>query len=183
MQFIKTNWISLLSGLLALVGIAGAVYGMMQDDVLKTMEDHKRAASEIASLTRDPQNTATIESERDRGQRFKEAYDSALAVAERINQRRPSRDGVFPNPAQDELRYRFKDDYEEAILALPRELHTGGLPSDQEIRDEEDSMRIDAILKQQQQGGDQREPYHRCGRGAAQSNRQEGPQHSLLRSN
>ncbi len=149
MQFIKTNWISLLSGLLALAGIAGAVYGMMQDDVLEAMDKHKRVASEIASLTRAPQNTATIESERDRGQRFQEAYDAALAVAERINQRRPLRDGVFPNPAQDELRYRFKDDYEDAILALPRELHAGGLPSEQEIRDEEDSMRIDAMQEPQ----------------------------------
>ncbi|HPM22704.1 MAG TPA: hypothetical protein PLP66_02285 [Phycisphaerae bacterium] len=140
MQFIKTHWMLLASGVVALAAIAVTVLGMTSDAVIKEMEQRKQAASEISTLRSAPQNEETINAEKERGHKFEQEYKTVVETAERINKREPLIEGAFPKPAQLETQYRFKQTYARAIWDLPRSLKAGTLPTDQDLADEAEIM-------------------------------------------
>jgi hypothetical protein len=140
MQFIKSHWISLASGVVALVGIVLAVIGMTRASVVDEMKKRMTLATEISSLARDPQNNDTIEAEKERGRKFEAEYENVVRTAESINERQPLMEGVFPEVAQMELPYRFRNAYRRRMWDLPHALKAGTLPSDDEIRDEAEIM-------------------------------------------
>jgi len=136
MQFVKTHWMSLAAGVVALAAIVLAVIGMTRDAVVQEMQQRLQAAAEINSLRSDPQNEETIAAEKLRAQIFAKEYEKVVQAAEQINQRQPLLEGVFPKPAQLELPYRFRQSYVRKFYELPRVLRAGSLPTEAEIQDE-----------------------------------------------
>ncbi len=136
MQFVKTHWMSLAAGVVALAAIALVIVGMTRDAVIQEMQQRLQAAAEINSLRSDPQNEETIAAEKLRAQTFAKEYEKVVQAAEQINQRQPLLEGVFPKPAQLELPYRFRQSYIRKIYELPRALKAGSLPTEAEIQDE-----------------------------------------------
>jgi len=151
MQFVKNHWISLLSGLVALMGIAGAVWFMMSDSVVEEMSKHKQLGANISRLMSSPKNQAMIDAERDRGKAFSDEYNKTLSVAEDRNRREVLLDGVFPKPADLQRHYQFKEEYVTAVYQLPRELGGGGLPTAQDVQDMTEIMEDEARRKAEQE--------------------------------
>lgn len=144
MRFLKTHLISLLSGVLALVFVVVAFFGMASSAALSEMERRKGAAGRIDDLKRDPKNEASIKAEQRRSDKFQEEYDRTLEAAKSINRRKPLTEGVFPIASAESLPYKFKEDYEKAMKHLPVILQAGELPNAIEI-DEESQNVEDAI--------------------------------------
>ena len=154
MQFVKGHWISLVCWLVTLLAIAFGVLGMLSDSVVKEMEQIKESANGIAGLRGDPQNEATINGEKERGQKFRQEYDAVVSAAESINVRKPLLEGVFPT-AQYELQFRFNEAYTRRIGELPKLMDAGDLPSAQEIQDEVEVLAEIARLKAAEEGRDE----------------------------
>ncbi len=154
MQFVKGHWISLACGLVTLLAITFGVLGMLSDSVVQEMEKVKQSANEIAGLRGDPQNEATINAEKERGQKFKQEYDTVVSAAESINIRKPLLDGVFPT-APYELQFRFKEVYTRRIGELPKLMDAGDLPNNQEILDEVEVLAEVARRKAAEEGRDE----------------------------
>jgi hypothetical protein len=152
MQFVKAHWISLLSGLLALVGIALAAVGMTRDQVVRKMSQRLEVAREVSSLINDAQNDETINAERELGRKFEQEYEAVLRTAESINDRKPLLEGVFPRPKQLADQYQFRQVYVRKLWDLPRELKAGWLPSEQEVQDEAEILADKARRKAEQEG-------------------------------
>ena len=140
MLFVKSHWISLLSGFAALVAIAGVVYGMTRSGVVEEMEQHTRLAHTIKQLRAHPQNQSTIDAEEQRSRNFQAEFSRTLQVAETINKREPVLAGVFPAAVLPQKPYRFVEKYKEQLYELPRRLEAGDLPSAQEIEDEAEAI-------------------------------------------
>ncbi len=140
MQFVKAHWLALASGLAALIGISLAVVGMTRDSVVQEMKKRTQLAAEIASLKSNAHNSATIDAEKERGRKFEEEYERVVRTAELINERRPLMEGVFPEPAQLETPYLFRQNYNRRMWELPHALKAGSLPGEDEIRDELEMM-------------------------------------------
>jgi len=153
MQFVKTHWILLASGVAALVGIVLAVIGMTRDNVVAEMKKRMQLAAQIGALAKDAQNQATIDAEVERGRKFGQEYENVVQAAESINERQPLMEGVFPEPAQLDTPYRFRETYKRRMWELPHALKAGSLPNEDEIRDEAEIM-ADLERRKQEQGGD-----------------------------
>lgn len=147
MQFVKTHWISLASGLVALLAIAFTVLGMTRDSVITEMQTRLQTAGQLDMLRNTAKNEETIAAEKERGRQFDAEYTATLEAAATINQREPILEGVFPAPKQSELAYRFQESYREALYELPRLLAAGGLPSDKEIQEEVERLEEEARKK------------------------------------
>ena len=65
MQFIKAYWMSLLSGVVAVVAIVVAAIGMTGDTVVQQMNQRVQSARDITTLQSDPHNQETINAEKD----------------------------------------------------------------------------------------------------------------------
>lgn len=143
LRFLKTHWMSLTSGAVALLAIVVTVLGLMRDDVRELMGTHAREAAVIDSLLRTPQNPDTIEAEQARGKEFADKYAATVQAAEQINARAPMLPEVFPEPpaGQSALAYRFRELYERQLFELPKLLRAGAPPSDLEVQEEEERMR------------------------------------------
>jgi hypothetical protein len=149
-QFIKTYWVTLLSGVLAVVAIVILVLGLTSDSVQKEMQQRLTVAADIDTLTRDPKNDACINAELQHRQKCEQEFKAALEVAERINKRDPLIEGAFPQPAQAWMADRFLETYRERLYALPREMRAGSLPTDQEVQDEYEIL-VDIERRKQEQ--------------------------------
>ncbi|MCK4343290.1 MAG: hypothetical protein KAY37_16370, partial [Phycisphaerae bacterium] len=159
MQFVKNHWITLASGLVALVAIAATVYGMTRTSVVDAMNKHVQEARAIESLSKDPTNQQVIEAVKARGNEFDEKYQATLKAAERINEREPLLTGVFPPPPgpwPSDLGFRFREEYQDKIYELPRILQAGGLPTEREIQEEAERMEEEALRKkhEEEEAGD-----------------------------
>ncbi|MEW6251088.1 MAG: hypothetical protein AB1716_10605 [Planctomycetota bacterium] len=162
MQFIKSYWISLVSGVVALTGIAVGIFGMTSDSVTKEMERRKQPVNEIASLRSSPQNESTIEAQKKLGQRFTEQHERTLQVAMQVNVRQPLLTEVFPKreqnqpaaPVLPQHNYRFRKLYEDRLAAFPLELEGGGLPTLQELNDEAEIVAEMQKKKAEQEGAE-----------------------------
>jgi hypothetical protein len=141
LDFLKTNWITLGSGVVALAAIAVAVLGMMDDGVTERMKQIQNSASAIQSLQSTPQNQTTINNEKERGQKFEAEFTATLRVAENINRRQPLMEGVFPEPAQLDIPYAFQEKYEQRFFALADEMQAGTLPTEGDLADEAERLR------------------------------------------
>jgi hypothetical protein len=155
LDFVKSNWILLTCGLVTVLAIGGGVLGMMNTGVIDEMNKVKQAANDIASLKSDPQNSDTINAEKERGQKFDEEYASVVSAAESINERKPLLDGVFPRPSSRDLPYRFKEAYDKKLAELPSIMSAGDLPTDQEAQDEQELIGEAARRKAAEQGTDE----------------------------
>jgi hypothetical protein len=153
MQFVKTHWISLVSGVVALAAIALAVIGITRASVIDEMQKRMQLANEISSLAKNPQNSDTIEAEVERGKKFEQEYENVVRTAESINERQPLMEGVFPEAAQIEIPYRFREAYQRRMWELPHVLKAGSLPNEDEIRDEVEIM-ADLEKRRREQEGD-----------------------------
>jgi hypothetical protein len=145
-RFIRNQWISLASGVVALLAVGAAVYGMTRTTVVDAMQQRVTAAREIDGLLSNPQNDATIAAEKRRAQAFDEVYNATLAKAADHNRREPLMPGVFPPPPgqQTEVAYRFRELYQDRLYELPRQLQAGVPPTQQEIQEEEERMEEEA---------------------------------------
>lgn len=154
LDFLKSHWISLTSGVVTLAAIGVLVLGMMRTSVVDEMKKRVAAAGEIDSLKADPKNEASIQAEAERLEKFKQQYAAALAVAESINQRKPLLEQVFPKPTSNAVAYEFQDAYRQRFYQLPREMNASGPPTPQEVQDELEAM----IEEKKRKGGDEAEP-------------------------
>lgn len=136
MQFIKAQWISLLCGLVSVLGVAAAVFGMRSGGVVESMRKVAASAGEISALRGAAQNEDTINAEKELGERFQQQYEAVVATAESINRRKPLLDGVFPTPPGVASRFQFKQEYRRQLEELPRVLRAGYAPSAQDLLDE-----------------------------------------------
>lgn len=153
MAFIKAHWISLATGLAAVVFIAIGVLGMMSDSVIKQMEEQSGIGGQIGGLRANPRNQAFITAEAARGEQFQKEYDNTLAVARRINERKPLMDDVFPAPAQESAKYAFREAYRRALADLPRgKLIGGDKPGDREIEEAKQDVADLLARKAEEQG-------------------------------
>jgi len=154
--FLKTHLISLLSGLFGLVFIAVAVLGMMSGKVVRQMEERAAVIAKIRSLKSAPKNEACIQAEAERGRRFEQEYTETLSIAQRINERQPLRQGVFPVPESETAAYLFREEYKRAMRQLPAgALQAGSLPTAGDIQDAERDI---AELREQQAQEDKEGP-------------------------
>lgn len=124
MEFIKTHWVTLVSGLVALIGLSVAIVFAMDDSVLREMQRREGMSNELESLRRSAQNERTIQAEKELAARFDLEYEGVLRKAEEINRRQPVMDGVFPGGERQRLDipYRFRLAYQRAFFELPRDL-------------------------------------------------------------
>jgi hypothetical protein len=152
LDFLKAQWISLVSGLGALAGIALLALGMMSTQVTEEMAKHKATAGQIASLVGSAKHEGMIDAEKERGAKFDEQYRAALDAARQINKREPLLPNAFPRPASQAVAFQFQEAYKNRFLALPRELKGGGPPTAQEVQDEVDRL----VEKLRQAAGDRR---------------------------
>ena len=150
MAFIKTHLISLLSGVAALAFITVALLGMMSDNVVKKMEGRSGIGRQFRSLKSTAKNQACIDAEKSRGQRFEQEFNDTQAVTQRINERQPLLEGVFPTIEREKAAYDFRDKYRRAIRQLPRGSLVGGdLPTEFEIQEARND--IAELLEQEAQ--------------------------------
>lgn len=152
MQFVKAHWISLACGLAALVGIVLAVLGMTRDNVVQEMKKQAALAQQMSTLRSGAQNSETIDAEKARGKKFEDEYENVVRTAETINERQPLMEGVFPEPAQADVPYRFREAYRRRLWELPHALKAGSLPNEDEVRDEAELMADLARRKAEQEG-------------------------------
>lgn len=153
MPFVKTYWISLLSGVVALGAITLAVLGLRQDSVVTEMQNRVGEASEISTRRNNPKNQEIIDAEQERGRRFEQQYKKTLDEAARINERKPLLEGVFPSPPRLDLAYRFQTEYGNKFYEFPRHLLAGDVPSVLEIEDEREIM--DELARRKQLQGEE----------------------------
>ena len=150
MAFIKTHLISLLSGVAALAFITVALLGMMSDSVVKNMKARSSIGRDLRSLKATAKNQACIDAEKSRGQRFEQEFNDTQAVTQRINERQPLLEGVFPTIEREKAAYDFRDKYRQAVRQLPRGALVGGdLPTAFEIQ--EAANDIAELLEQEAQ--------------------------------
>lgn len=154
MEFVKTHWMLLATGVAALAGIVLGVIGMTRASVLEEMQKRAQAAQEISTLRADAQNQDTINAEKERAQRFAEQYEAVLRTAERINERKPLLEAAFPRPASVEIPYRFREAYVRRLYELPREAKGGTLPNALELQDEAEILADMERRKRIEEGGD-----------------------------
>ncbi len=143
LDFLKTHAISLACGVLALVAVVLAVWGMSsQASVVKKMNDDlsRSGATNIASLRGNPKNPEVIEQEKKRGQAFESDYKKTVEEAKRINERTPLMDKIFPKTDQAALAFAFKSAYQKEVEQLPGKLSAGTLPDEYEIADEKSNV-------------------------------------------
>jgi hypothetical protein len=152
MQFVKAYWMSLASGVVAVVAIVVAALGMTGDTVIQQMNQRVQSAREITTLQSDPQNQETINAEKELGQKREQDYEAVVKAAESINERKPLLEGAFPEPAQLSTPYTFREAYRKKMLELPRELKAGTLPTDQDLADEAEIQGDLARRKKEQEG-------------------------------
>ena len=144
MQFIKNNWISLVSGLVALLAIAATVYGVTRTAVVDEMNKRLGIAREIDGLKSSARNQECIDAEMARGRQFETQYTATLDAAAEINRRTPIIEGVFPRPAAAAAAYRFQEVYKDKLYQLPAALMAGGPPSPQELEEEKERLEEEA---------------------------------------
>lgn len=154
MQFVKTHWILLLCGVVALAAIGLAVVGMTSNTVVQEMESRVQAAAAITTLRSDPQNEETINAEKERGRLCEQEFEAVVRTAETINERQPLMEGAFPKPAELPTQYRFRDAYVKKVYELPRGLKAGDLPGPQELNEEAEIIIEEDRRKRQEQGDD-----------------------------
>ncbi|MBK9127105.1 MAG: hypothetical protein IPM13_04825 [Phycisphaerales bacterium] len=140
LDLLKSHWITLVSGVVALGAVVILVLGMMRTNVVEEMNRHKALAGEISSLMSGAKHEGMITAEKERGTKFDEQYRAALETARSINKRDPLLPGVFPRPASQAVAFQFQDAYKQRFLMLPRELQGGGPPTQQEIQDEAERL-------------------------------------------
>lgn len=153
MQFVKTYWISLLCGVLAIGFVAAATMGMMSTEIEQKLEEKVRNAGTIDSLSRNAQNEDTIAAAARQGQLFERAYSQAMEEAREINRRQPLIDKVFPKPANAlTTPFDFLDAYKRAVINLRTQLSAGMPPSDAEIENERINIEEQQRLEEQAAG-------------------------------
>ena len=150
MQFLKAHWVPLACGVVSLAAVVVLILGLLSDDVVAEMNKRVSAAGQIQSLASNPKNDEIIQAEQKRGERFKEQYENVVRQTAEFNRRVPLLEGVFPKPAQEELRYRFKEEYKDRLYELPRDLAAGDLPTAQDVQDVAEAMADEARRKAEQ---------------------------------
>lgn len=140
LDLLKSHWITLVSGVVALGAVVILVLGMMRTNVVEEMNRHKALAGEISSLMSGAKHEGMITAEKERGTKFDEQYRAALETARSINKRDPLLPGVFPRPASQAVAFQFQDAYKQRFVMLPRELQGGGPPTQQEVQDEAERL-------------------------------------------
>lgn len=140
MQFVKLHWISLASGLVALLAIALGVLGMTRKGVQAALEARVSVGRQIDSLMGSPKNQQCIDAQKERGNQFEQEYQATRDMAATINRREPILDGVFPRPTGLDVAYRFQEVYRDKIYGLVRELSASGPPTPQEIQEERERL-------------------------------------------
>lgn len=160
LRFMKTYWVLLVSGAVSIAAVTFAVMQTLSDEVVVEMKTHVAKATELSRLRSGAVNEECIEAERQHAEQFKREYDAALGFAVERNRRAPLLEGVFPEPGQRAARYRFKEAYEKKLYALPRGLNlpdglnAGGLPTEREVRDEQEILNDIARRKAEADGED-----------------------------
>lgn len=142
LDFLKTHAVSLVSGVLALGFIGGAVMGMSSTTVVDAMKKELSAtgASSIQSLRAAPKNENVINEEKKRGQKFDEEYNKTIEIAKKVNKREPLIPGVFPKPAADSTPFEFRIAYHSRILKLAYELGASEPATPAEIDEERQNI-------------------------------------------
>ncbi len=163
MDFVKTHWISLSAGAVAVAAIVMGVMGMTSRAVVQDMERRVGEVAELTTLKSEPQNQETINAEKERGENFKNQYERTLKVAEEFNARKPVLEGAFPRPKSEDLPFRFKDEYAKAIRELPRRLLAGDLPSASDLEDAKEEIDEIRRLKSEIEGEKVRETQRGVG--------------------
>jgi len=150
MEFLKAHWVPLACGVVSLAAVVVLILGLLDDDVVVEMNKRVSAAAQIQQLAANPKNDEVIAAEQRRGERFKEQYENVVRQTAEFNRRVPLLEGVFPKPAQEELRYRFKEEYKDQLYELPRDLGAGDLPTPQDVQDVAEVMADEARRKAEQ---------------------------------
>lgn len=142
MQFIKTNWIILVSGVVMIGSLVVAWMGTSSDVVVKEMQQEasRIGASNIRRLSSDPKNEESIRAAEEAVKRFQEEYKKTFEIANSINKREPLMAGVFPKPARSSTPLKFIEGYRAKLEALPRRMDADTLPTPEEIADEEQNV-------------------------------------------
>lgn len=149
LDFVAAYWMSLISGVVALLAIGALAFGLTRNTVIAEMQRHKAAANEIGSLQSGVKNKAEIDAEIERGRKSQEQINATREVAKQINRREPLIAGVFPKASQMEPLFRFQEAYRAWAYGLPRELMGAGPPTAQEAQDEFDRL----VEEERQKGG------------------------------
>lgn len=158
LQFIKTHLISLLCAVFASGFIAIGVLGVSSDKVVGKMTEEisRTRASQIAGLRNKPQNEKSIAAEQQRARRFEEEYTKTVAAANQVNRRDVLMPGVFPQPEKAATPYEFKEQYAKRMKVLYSDLKAGTLPTEAEIREEDQNV-ADLILLEEEQRAEEEE--------------------------
>lgn len=166
LQFIKTHWVLLLCGLVALGAIGGAVLGMSSDEVVKEMnaEISRTGAGGIRGLQSKPKNEEIIAKEKRRGELFEEEYVKTVEEAKRINKREVLMDGVFPKEEKTATPYEFKQKYAKTMRVLYAQLNAGTLPTEAEIQEEAQNVEDLLLLEAEQKAEEEEDEAGRAPR-------------------
>jgi hypothetical protein len=143
MKFIKEQWITLMSGLVALICIGVAIFGMTSSAVVDEMNTLKEKAREIDAI--EPRNQDCIDAEQRRAQRFAEEYENTLNAAQEINRREPLIPDAFPRPARTSTPFAFQQKYVQVLKGFLARLEADDLPNQDDLDDAKEQ--IEEILR------------------------------------
>jgi hypothetical protein len=137
LEILKTHLISLICGVVALLGVAVALMGMTRKDVVTDMEKMKGVAGQISSLRSSAKNQELIDQEKRRGEAFKKEFADTIEIAKRINKREPLMSGIFPQPASagSGPLLKFREEYARELAKLPAILSAETLPTADEVNE------------------------------------------------
>ncbi len=156
--FIKTFWMSLTAGAVAIAAIVYAVMGMSDQSVEAAMKKKlgELRAAEINSLKSKPRNQAVIDAEAEKGRQFEEAYQATLATAAEINGRAPLLSDVFPRVASQSTAFQFTEEYKRKMAQLPSLINADTLPTEFDIEEEQrnvEDLQL-ALREKAEEGGE-----------------------------
>ena len=142
LQFIKSYALLLICGVVGVAAIVFAAIGISSDKVEKAMQKalSETGATRISGLMGKAKNDNVIQVE----QRRVDALEAQLAKvrekAEQINRREPLMKGVFPRPERAATPVEFREAYVRSCQRLTQKLGAGTLPTDFEIKEEEQNI-------------------------------------------
>ncbi|MCA9243963.1 MAG: hypothetical protein KDA32_08425 [Phycisphaerales bacterium] len=159
--FIKTFWLSLTAGAVAIAAIVYAVMGMSDTSVDAAMKKKlgELRAAEINTLRGKPRNRAVIDAEAAKGKQFEDAYQATLATAAEINGRAPLMADVFPRVLSQATAFAFAEEYKRRMAQLPTLINADTLPTQFDIEEEQRNV-DDLVLAEQDkasEGGEAQE--------------------------
>ncbi len=158
MEFIKTHWIALASGVVGVLAIVVASLGMTSTAVVDKMKANAAPLGEISSLRGAPQNADTIKAELDRAKAFDTEFGNMQKKAEAFNRREPLIKECFPRPARPATRFAFQEAYIRRLADFPNELGADDLPNDQDRLDAREELELLAAAKKEREGESSAQP-------------------------